>query len=73
MNVGIVLAGGFAKGAYQVGALNAIREMLPKEDVKYISCASIGALTDTHTLPTSLKKRRKCGAASAAMKKAFLL
>ena len=44
MNVGIVLAGGFAKGAYQVGALKAIREMLPTEDVKYISCASIGAL-----------------------------
>ena len=44
MNVGIVLAGGFAKGAYQVGALKAIREFVPMEDVKYISCASIGAL-----------------------------
>ncbi len=44
MNIGIVLAGGFAKGAYQVGALKAIREFIPMEDIKYISCASIGAL-----------------------------
>lgn len=44
MNIGIVLAGGFAKGAYQVGALKAIQEFVPKEHVKYLSCASIGAL-----------------------------
>lgn len=44
MDIGIVLAGGFAKGAYQIGALKAIRELIPMEHIKYISCASIGAL-----------------------------
>lgn len=44
MNIGIVLAGGFAKGAYQVGALKALREFIPMEHIKYMSCASIGTL-----------------------------
>ena len=44
MNVGLVLSGGMAKGAYQIGALRAINEMIPLEDIKYISCASIGVL-----------------------------
>lgn len=44
MNVGIVLSGGMAKGAYQIGALKAISEMISMDDIKCISCASIGAL-----------------------------
>jgi len=43
-NIGIVLSGGFAKGAYQVGVLNAIREVIEDEHIKYISASSIGVL-----------------------------
>lgn len=67
MNVGIVLAGGFAKGAYQVGALKAIREFVPMEDIKYISCASIGALNGYAYATQKLEKAEEmwkgfCGA-----------
>lgn len=44
MNIGLVLSGGMAKGAYQVGALSAISEFIPKGEIKYISCASVGVL-----------------------------
>ena len=44
MNIGLVLAGGFAKGAYQVGALQAINEFIPPESIKCASCSSVGAL-----------------------------
>jgi predicted acylesterase/phospholipase RssA len=44
MNIGIVLSGGMAKGAYQIGALKAIREQICMEDIKCMSCASIGVL-----------------------------
>lgn len=44
MNIGVVLSGGMAKGAYQVGALKAIGEFIPLDAIKYISCASIGTL-----------------------------
>lgn len=44
MNIGVVLCGGFAKGAYQIGALKAIEERFPFENIKYLSCASIGVL-----------------------------
>ncbi|MBR5529538.1 MAG: hypothetical protein IKU57_03580 [Oscillospiraceae bacterium] len=33
-----------AKGAYQVGALKALEEFIPREEIKYISCASVGVL-----------------------------
>ncbi len=56
MNIGIVLAGGFAKGAYQVGALKAIRELIPVENIKYISCASIGALNGYAYATNKLEK-----------------
>jgi len=42
--IGIVLAGGFAKGAYQVGVLKAIREFFSPDDVVCISASSIGSL-----------------------------
>ncbi len=44
MNIGLVLAGGLAKGAYEVGALRALAEFIPKEEIKYMSCSSIGTL-----------------------------
>lgn len=44
MNIGLVLSGGMAKGAYQIGALKALNEFIPLEEIKYMSCASIGVL-----------------------------
>ncbi len=44
LNIGLVLSGGMAKGAYQVGALTAISEFIPRHEIKYISCASVGVL-----------------------------
>ncbi len=44
MNIGLVLSGGMAKGAYQIGALRAINEIIPKKEITHISCASVGAL-----------------------------
>ncbi len=44
MNIGLVLSGGFGKGAYQAGALKAIVEKIPFEDIKYVSATSIGCL-----------------------------
>ena len=42
--VGIVLSGGMAKGAYQVGALRAIQNYIPRNAIHYLSSASIGVL-----------------------------
>lgn len=44
MNIGLVLSGGMAKGAYQIGALKALDDFIPVEEIKYISCASVGVL-----------------------------
>lgn len=44
MNIGLILSGGMAKGAYQIGALKALNEFIPQKDIKYMSCASIGVL-----------------------------
>ena len=44
MNVGLVLSGGIAKGAYQVGMLKAFRECLPANFFSCISTSSIGAI-----------------------------
>lgn len=44
MNIGLVLSGGMAKGAYQIGALRALNEFVPLNEIKYISCASVGVL-----------------------------
>lgn len=44
MNVGVVFAGGMAKGAYQVGSMKALSEFYKPEDLSYISAASVGAL-----------------------------
>lgn len=44
MNIGLVLSGGMAKGAYQIGALRALSKFVPRSEIKYISAASIGVL-----------------------------
>ena len=44
MKIGLVLAGGMAKGAYQIGALRAINNFIPLEEIKYVSCSSVGVL-----------------------------
>ncbi len=44
MNIGLVLSGGMAKGAYQIGALRALNNFVPLNEIKYISCASVGVL-----------------------------
>ncbi|MCL2391467.1 MAG: patatin-like phospholipase family protein [Oscillospiraceae bacterium] len=43
-NIGLVLSGGFAKGAYQVGVLKALNEYLKPDQIAYISASSIGTL-----------------------------
>ena len=43
-NIGLVLSGGMAKGAYQVGALRAVSEWIQPSDFLYVSAASIGVL-----------------------------
>ena len=40
----MVLSGGMAKGAYQIGALKALSNYVPLQEIKYMSCASIGVL-----------------------------
>ena len=44
MNIGLVLSGGMAKGAYQIGALRALNHFVPLHEIKYMSCASVGVL-----------------------------
>lgn len=44
MKVGLILSGGMAKGAYQIGALRAISEHYSPGQIAYISAASVGAL-----------------------------
>lgn len=44
MNIGLVLSGGMAKGAYQVGALKAINEFIPHNEITHISASSVGVL-----------------------------
>ncbi len=44
MNIGLVLSGGMAKGAYQIGALKAISKYVPLEEISCVSGASIGVL-----------------------------
>lgn len=42
--IGLVLSGGMAKGAYQVGALQAVSDYFTLRDFAYVSAASIGCL-----------------------------
>lgn len=44
MNIGLVLAGGMAKGAYEIGALRALQNYIPFEQIKCVSSSSVGVL-----------------------------
>ncbi len=44
MKIGLILSGGMAKGAYQLGALRAINEYLKPTDIQYVSVASVGII-----------------------------
>lgn len=44
MNIGLVLSGGMAKGAYQIGALKALNEYISPDKIQYVSSASVGVL-----------------------------
>lgn len=59
MNVGIVLSGGMVKGAYQIGALKAIRKKINIDDIKCMSCASIGVLNGYSFLMNRLDEAEK--------------
>lgn len=56
MNIGLVLSGGMAKGAYQIGALQALNEFIPQGAVQYMSCASIGVLNGYAYATQNLKR-----------------
>lgn len=58
-NIGLVLSGGMAKGAYQLGALRAIMEVFKPSDFRYVSSASIGALNAYAFLTNGLDKADK--------------
>jgi len=55
-NIGLVLSGGMAKGAYQIGALQAINEFLKPSDFKYVAASSIGVLNSYAYLTNGLDK-----------------
>ena len=44
MNIGLVFEGGGGKGAYQIGAWKAIRELGLERYIKCVSGTSVGAL-----------------------------
>ncbi len=59
MNIGLVLSGGMAKGALQLGALYALSEFIPSEKIKYVSCASVGALNGYAYMTNKLERAKK--------------
>lgn len=58
-NIGLVLAGGFAKGAYHIGALEAIREYFDPKDFSFVSAASIGAFNAYAFVTEQLDKAKE--------------
>lgn len=48
-----------AKGAYQIGVLRALSEYVPRGEIKYISCASIGVLNGYAYLVDNLDRAEK--------------
>ena len=59
MNIGLVLAGGMAKGALQLGVLYALSEFIPLEEIKYVSCASVGTLNGYAFMTNKLAQAKK--------------
>ena len=59
MNIGLVLSGGMAKGALQLGALYALSEVIPLEEIKYVCCASVGTLNGYAYMTNKLEQAKK--------------
>lgn len=59
MRIGLVLSGGIAKGAYEVGILKAFREFLPKDYFCCISTSSIGVLNGYAYITDQLDEAEK--------------
>ena len=59
MKIGLVLSGGMAKGAYQIGALRAINKFIPRDEITCISCASVGVLNGYAYATDQLDKAEK--------------
>lgn len=56
MRIGLVLSGGMAKGAYQVGVLKAISEYILPQNFSYISSSSVGVLNSYAFVAGTLDK-----------------
>ncbi len=59
MNIGLILSGGMAKGALQFGALCALSEFIPLEEIKYVSCASVGAINGYAYITNKLEQGKQ--------------
>ena len=59
MNIGLVLSGGMAKGALQLGALYALSECIPLEEIKYVTCASVGTLNGYAYMTNKLERAKQ--------------
>ena len=59
MNIGLVLSGGMAKGAFQIGALKALNSFVPLKEIKYVSCSSIGVLNGYSYITGNLDKAER--------------
>ncbi|MCL2488179.1 MAG: patatin-like phospholipase family protein [Oscillospiraceae bacterium] len=54
--IGLVLSGGMAKGAFQIGVLKALNEIIPPDRISCISASSIGVLSGYAFLTGKLKQ-----------------
>ena len=59
MNIVLVLSVGMAKGALQLGALYALIEFIPLEEIKYVCCASVGTLNGYAYMTNKLEQAKK--------------
>jgi len=59
MNIGLILSGGMAKGALQLGALYALSEFIPLEEIKYVSCSSVGTLNGYAYMTNKLEQAKQ--------------
>ncbi|MBR2721415.1 MAG: patatin-like phospholipase family protein [Clostridia bacterium] len=71
MRVGLVLAGGAVKGAYQVGALRALEKFFSPEEISVVCSASIGVINSysfvTNRLPYAEATWRNINAVSKSV------
>lgn len=59
MKIGLVLAGGIAKGAYEIGILKAFRDFLPQDFFCCISTSSVGVLNGYAYITDQLDEAEK--------------